>query len=663
MNILSEHSLLISPFRPGIPEDRNSETFWSGLHGCGASLALASLVFESNRFVLLITKDPHSGLRMEHEIRFFLSEKIPVLHLPDWETLPYDVFSPLPDITSQRLETLAGLPNVKNGILILSAATLMQRIAPRDHILANSFAWKIGQTLPLEQIRQQLVTVGYQSVSQVYQHGEFAVRGSILDLFPMGSKLPYRIEFFDDEIESIRTFDTDSQRSLDRFGEIRLFPAREFPFDESSIKRFRQRFRSEFPQANPRNSIYQDVTNGFAPGGIEYYLPLFVEQTESIFGYCPKNTILVLSDAALEAARSFHAETLSRYEQRRHDIERPILDPAHLYLSPEELQEAIANYPSIQMLSKSKDSNERGILATFDTQTLPDVSLKTQHRHPSEALETFINGFEGRVLFIAETAGHREALADTLHRQGIFPESVSDWRDFLDSKATLFLLIAPMDHGLLMPSEGIAIITESQLTGRRAQQRRRRKRSNGRELENIIANLTELSPGTPVVHQEHGIGRYQGLQKLEFSGIETEFLIIEYQNHDKLYVPVASLAQIGRYSGAEPESAPLHKLGGDQWKKVKKKAAARIRDVAVELLDIHARRAAKKGFAHQTTAIDYEDFALGFPFEETPDQELSIEQVLADMASPKAMDRVICGDVGFGKTEVAMRAAFVSVQN
>ncbi|MCI0654273.1 MAG: transcription-repair coupling factor [Methylococcaceae bacterium] len=663
MTIFPANPASIYPFHPSVPNDRDKQTIWTGLYGCGDSLALASLAAESNRFILLITKDPQTALRVEHEIRFFLPEKFSVLHLPDWETLPYDVFSPLPEITSQRLETLAGLPTTKHGILILSAATLMHRIAPREHILANSFAWKIGQSLPLEQIRQQLAGVGYQSTSQVYQHGEFAVRGSILDLFPMGTKLPFRIELFDDEIDSIRTFDTDTQRSLEKFDEIRLFPAREIPFDEHSIKRFRQQFRSEFPQASQRTPIYQDVSNGIAPGGIEYYMPLFVDKTESIFSYCPRNTILVLFESAMEAARSFHAETLCRYEQRRHDINRPILNPEVLFLSPREMDETIARMPRIQLQAAPDPSDNINAIVNFDTQPLADISLKPQNKRPTEVLEAFIDQFRGRVLFVAETAGHREALMDMLRKQGIFPEAVSDWKDFLASRAALCLVVAPMDQGLLMQAAGIAIITESQLTGQRAQQRRRRRRSSGQELENIIANLTELSPGTPVVHQDHGVGRYYGLKKLEFSGVETEFLILEYANHDKLYVPVASLHLIGRYTGAGAETAPLHKLGGEQWKKVKKRAAARIRDVAAELLDIHARRAAKKGFAHKITDIEYEDFALGFPFEETPDQETAIEQVLQDMTAGQSMDRVICGDVGFGKTEVSMRAAFVSVQN
>lgn len=663
MKSYAPNSILDSIFDPGIPENPDTIEFWTELQGCGDSLSLASLAAKSNRLVLVVTADPQCSLRMEHEIRFFLPDKIPVLHLPDWETLSYDVFSPLPEITSQRLETLAGLPTTQNGVLILTVATLMHRIAPREHIIANSFSWKVGQLLPLHQIRQQLATVGYQNTSQVYQHGEFAVRGSILDLFPMGSKIPYRIELFDDEIESIRTFDAETQRSLDRFDKIRLFPAREFPFDEYSIKQFRQRFRSEFPQTSQRNPIYQDVSNGITPGGIEYYIPLFVENTESILSYCPQDTILVLTDSTWAAARSFDVETRSRYEQRRHDIDRPILDPNTLFLSPDQLQATIEDYPRIQICVTPKVASDSKVISNFNTQPLPDISLKPQNKRPTEALETFIGDFKGRILFVAETAGHREALTETLRKQGIFPEIISDWTDFLNSQAALCLLVAPMDHGLLIESAGLAIITESQLTGQRAQQRRRRRRTSGQELENIIGNLTELSPGAPVVHQDHGIGRYLGLKKLDIAGIETEFLILEYANNDKLYVPVAALHQIGRYTGANEETAPLHKLGGEQWKKVRKRAAAQVRDVAAELLDINARRAARPGFAYQINPIDYEDFVLGFPFEETPDQETAIEQVLSDMVSDQTMDRVICGDVGFGKTEVCMRAAFVCVQN
>lgn len=656
-------SVSSSLFDPVLPENLKTPEYWTELHGCSDSLCLASLVAKSKRLVLVITADPQSALRLEHEIRFFLPESYPVLHLPDWETLPYDVFSPLPEITSQRLETLAGLPATKHGILIVTVATLMHRIAPRDHILANSFSWNVGQVLPLEQIRNQLTSVGYQHTSQVYQHGEFAVRGSILDLFPMGSKIPYRIELFDDEIESIRTFDTETQRSLEQFEKIRLFPAREFPFDDSSIKLFRQGFRSKFPQASQRNPIYQDVSNGITPGGIEYYLPLLVKKTESIFKYCPADTIFVLADSALTAARSFYAETLSRYEQRRHDIDRPILDPDTLFLSPDQLEKTIENYPRIQLSTDSTNTSDSRVIRNFNTQCLPDISLKPQNKRPTEALENLVDGFDGNILFVAETAGHRETLVETLRNQGIFPEIVSDWNAFLNSQATLCLLIAPMDQGLLIESAGFAIITESQLTGQRAQQRRRRRRTSGQELENIIGNLTELSLGAPVVHQDHGIGRYQGLKKLEVAGIETEFLILEYANNDKLYVPVASLHQIGRYTGANEETAPLHKLGGEQWKKVRKRAAARVRDVAAELLDINAKRAAKPGFSHKLNPDEYEDFVLGFPFEETPDQETAIEQVLSDMASKQTMDRVICGDVGFGKTEVCMRAAFVCVQS
>ncbi len=663
MNPISRNAAPASPFAPNEPKRQGDFDTWNGLQGCSDSLAIASLAARSSRLMLVITSDAQSALRMEHELRFFLSEEVPVLHLPDWETLPYDVFSPLPEITSKRLETLACLPSNEKGILVLTVATLMHRIAPRDHILANSFAWNVGLSLPLDKIKLHLASVGYQNTSQVFQHGEFAVRGSILDLFPMGSKLPYRIELFDDEIESIRTFDTDTQRSLDRFEEIRLFPAREFPFDDHSIKRFRQRFRIEFPDASQYNPVYQDVSNSITPGGIEYYMPLFVEQTESIFGYCPANTLTVADDQVMEAAHAFHAEVRSRYELRRHNLDRPVLEPEKLFLTPDELENHLDGTAQIRIRRDHPGPLTDGTPIIFDSGALPDISFKSQNQHPAENLVKFLQKFDGRVLFIAETAGHRETLLESLGKQAVFPEIASDWQKFQDSQATLCLLVAPLDRGLVLETSGIAIITENQLMGERAQQRRRRKRTSGQELENIIGNLTELSAGSPVVHQEHGVGRYLGLKNLEVGGVETEFLVLEYTNNDKLYVPVSRLYQIGRYTGASEETAPLHKLGGEQWKKVRKRAAARVRDVAAELLDINARRAAKSGFAHRVEDIEYHDFALGFPFEETPDQQTSIDQVLMDMASGQAMDRVICGDVGFGKTEVCMRAAFVSVQN
>ncbi|OAI08577.1 transcription-repair coupling factor [Methylomonas methanica] len=631
--------------------------FWSGLSGCGDSLTLAQAITQEKRLLVIVTPDTQTALRLEHELAFFLDNSLPILHFPDWETLPYDVFSPLPEIISERLRTLALLPDTKRGALILSVATLMHRLAPREHILAHSFAIEVGGTLSLEVTRAKLEAVGYQCVSQVYQHGEFAVRGSILDLFPMGSKQPYRIELFDDDVESIRSFDPDTQMSQDKMQKVELFPAREFPFTDEAIKRFRQAFREQFPDASPKNNLYLDVSKQIAPAGIEYYLPLFVERTESLFAYLPKSALFVLPAHFAENAQRFYSEADERYQQRKYDTDRPLLPPTRLFLSAEEIQQHTDSFSRVVLDNQAETAN------AFDCKLLPDVAIDSRLKEPAQRLRQFIEGFDGKILFVAETAGHREGLIDKLKSVKLAAKQVQSWPEFLQTDHTPCIVVAPMDHGLWLESTKLAIITESQLSGEKVQQRRRRQKSAARALENIFNNLDELSIGSPVVHQEHGVGRYLGLQILNVGGIDAEFLMLEYANHDKIYVPVSSLHMIGRYSGVSAENAPLHRLGTDQWSKAKKKAMERARDVAAELLDIHAKRAAREGFAFNIDNSDYNAFAAAFPFEETPDQLSAIEAILQDMAATQPMDRVVCGDVGFGKTEVAMRAAFVAVQS
>jgi transcription-repair coupling factor (superfamily II helicase) len=653
----------ITPFAPALPRSAAGTAVWRNLRGCGDSLALAQAVRQERRLYLVVTEDTQTAVRLEHEIEFFLGRSAPVLHFPDWETLPYDIFSPLPEIVSERLKALAALSRTEHGILLTPVATLMQRLSPRSHVLANTFALKPGSPLNLEETRQRLESVGYQCVSQVLQHGEFAVRGSILDLFPMGSHMPYRIELFDEEVESIRTFDAETQRSAGKVKEINLFPAREFPFDDAAIKRFRQAFRARFPEASLSNPLYQDISKGIAPGGVEYYLPLFVEKTETLFDYLPPQTTVVLHGAAREAAMAFFAETRSRYEQRRGYIDKPPLPPEWLFLSPETLAEWLDARPKVLIDPGEAEPVRAESVTDHACRPLPPLAFDSRQKQPAEALAAFIAELEGRVLFVAETAGHREALLDALGKARIRPRVVDTWQDFLDSPPGPCLVVAPMDHGLWLAEPTLAIVTETQLSGEKVQQRRRRRAAAGHKLDQVLRNLEELEVGSPVVHQDHGVGRYLGLTKLTVGGIETEFLALEYANHDKLYVPVSSLHLIGRYSGASPESAPLHKLGGEQWQKARRKALERVRDVAAELLDIYAKRAARQGHAYPAFTEEYAAFAAGFPFEETPDQETAILDVLKDMAKGEPMDRVICGDVGFGKTEVAMRAAFVAVQN
>ena len=645
-------------FSPNVPQSKDPAVIWTGLTGCGDSLALASAIKNENRLFVIVTPDNQTALRLEHELAFFLQGEHPILHFPDWETLPYDVFSPLPEIISERLKTLALLPQVKRGALVVSVTTLMHRLAPREHVLANSFAIKVGDDFNLELNRLKLESVGYQCVSQVYQHAEFAVRGAIVDLFPMGSKVPFRIELFDEEIESIRTFDPETQRSLEKIDRIQLYPAREFPFTDEAIKHFRQAFRTSFPETSPKNTLYVDVSKGIAPSGIEYYLPLFVEQTATLFDYLPSTAVLVASDTFNSTAQAFYAEAEERFEQRKYDVERPILKPEHLFLSSEELIQRTTAFARITL-----DNKQTGESINFTCYPLPNLALDAKLNEPAQALQQFISNFAGKILFVAESAGRREGLIDKLRSYKITVKPVESWQAFLKSEVSPCILVAPMEYGLWLDNPAIAIITESMLSGEKVLQRRRRRKSAARELENIVNNLNELTIGSPVVHQEHGVGRYLGLQTLQVGGITAEFLTLEYAHNDKLYVPVSSLHVIGRYTGVSPENAPLHKLGGDQWSKLKKKAIERIRDVAAELLEIHAKRAVKQGHAFVIEDAEYQAFADAFPFEETPDQQVAIETILEDMASPHPMDRVICGDVGFGKTEVSMRAAFIAVQN
>nr|MCH9699126.1 transcription-repair coupling factor [Gammaproteobacteria bacterium] len=614
----------------------------------------------------VVTADTQTALRLQHEIEFFVGKQVAVQYFPEWETLPYDVFSPLPEIVSQRLEILAQLPQQTHGALILSVSTLMQRLTPRAHILGQSLSIHPGNQLNIDSFREQLEQVGYQCVSQVIQHADFAVRGSIIDVFPIGSKQPYRIELFDDDVDSIRTFDPDSQRSIQKVDYIEVFPTHEFPFDDDSIKSFRKAYRSHFTDQGYNSLIYQEVSKGNTPGGVEYYFPLFVDQCETLFHYFPSNTTLITNHNFIESTRRFSEEVATRFEQRSFDIDRPPLPPEMLFLGERDLTEQMHTLKCIEISSTDVDSipdQPSSQIIDFQCQPLPDLSINNELQQPAQNLNNLLSTDIGKTLFVAETPGHRESLHELLGQQDIHPTMVSSWQEFLDTEQNLAITVAPMDHGLWSTQPALAIITETQLSGRKAAQRRRRRKDSGQALHNLIHNLNELEIGSPVVHQDQGIGRYQGLQTLTVGDIKTEFLTLEYANGDKLYVPVSSLNLISRYTGTEPELAPLHKLGGDQWSKARAKAIKRIRDVAAELLDIHAKRASRQGQQFDVDDSDYLKFSAAFPFEETPDQETAIIQVVEDLSSKQPMDRIICGDVGFGKTEVAMRAAFVAASN
>ncbi|MGW8309675.1 MAG: transcription-repair coupling factor [Thiogranum sp.] len=650
-----------NPLIPPLPAT-GERAIWSRLYGDSLPLALAAAARVHQGLLLVATADGQDAERLQNQLRFFCQgHPLDILCFSDWETLPYDSFSPHQDIISRRLETLHRLPDQRTGVLLVPVATLLQRLPPREFLDQYSLILDKGERLDLDSMRRRLEQAGYRCVSEVMEHGEFAVRGSILDLFPMGATDPYRIDLFDDEIETIRTFNTETQRSLESVERVRLLPAREFPVDDAAITRFRQAWRSCFEGDPQRAPIYRDVSNGLLPAGIEYYLPLFVERTASLFDYLPDTTCFITTDEARGAIDGFRAALSDRYESLRHDIERPILAPDRLYLDVTETDRAIDGYARVQIQRTEALVSGPGI-ANFATRALPTLRVQARTERPAAALQDFLATFPGRSLICAESAGRRETLLSQLHEFGLQPRPVEGWQAFVTGDDALAITVAPLEHGAWLNVEPpLVIITEPQLFGERALQRRRRRPRRDADL--IVRNLTDLNIGAPVVHEDHGVGRYLGLQKLAIDGVETEFLALEYAGGDKLYVPVASMHLVSRYTGSSPESAPLHKLGTDQWQKARKKAAERVRDVAAELLDIYARRAARKGYAAQIDDDEYQAFAAAFPFEETPDQALAIEAVIDDMRSERPMDRVVCGDVGFGKTEVAMRAAFVAAQS
>ena len=641
---------------PSLPATAGKQ-HWGNLPGAALSLAIAEAASYAKRFTLLLTADSQSAERLQEELSFF-APTLPVLHFPDWETLPYDVFSPHQDIISQRIAALYRLPELKHGVLVVPITTALHRLPPKRFLLGSSLVLEVGQQVDVNQMRGNLEAAGYRCVDTVYEHGEFAVRGALIDLFPMGSSQPYRIDLFDDEIETLRTFDPESQRSIDKVDSIKLLPAREFPLEKKAVTDFRGRFRERFDVDFRRCPIYQDLSTGITPAGIEYYLPLFFEETATLFDYLPADTQVFSLPGIEKAAEHFWVDARSRYEDRRVDPERPLLPPADIFLPVEDCFARLKNWPRVVV---SQDDIEEGVGRTrFSARALPDLAIQAKASEPLAALRRFIEEYPGRVLFCAESAGRREVLLELLARLKLKPKEVEGWPAFAASKERLGICIAPLNEGLLL--DELALIAESPLFGQRVMQRRRREKSRDGG-DNVIKNLTELRDGSPVVHIDHGVGRYLGLVTLEIDGQAAEFLALMYAEEVKLYVPVASLHLIARYTGSDDALAPLHRLGSEIWQKAKRKAAEQVRDVAAELLDIYARRAARKGYAFRDPLADYATFSAGFTFEETPDQQTAIEAVLADMLAPKPMDRLVCGDVGFGKTEVAMRAAFIAVHS
>ena len=649
-NLLIPASLAVP--RPG------ARLAFGRLIGASAALAAAETARLLDRPLLVLADDPRHADQLEAEIRFFAGDELAVRHFVEWETLPWDSFSPHQDIISERLATLAALPGMHAGIVIASAPALLQRLPPTDYVAARSLALRTGQTLPRDGFIDSLTAAGYVRVTQVSEHGEFAVRGSLIDVFPMGSTQPVRIDYFDEDIESLRFFSPETQLSGDVVDSVDVLPAREVPFDEDAIRDFRDRYRERFEGQPGKSRVYREVSDGIAHGGIEYYLPLFFPSTATLIDYLPGNCVVFAHDALEAILDQAWAEIEERFELCRLDPERPILSPAETFFAPDETLSRLAEYPACRYSAQSL--GERHGNLNLPTRLAPALKIEARYEDAAGALMQFLEGFDGRTLFTTDSAGRREQLHDMLSGRGLDIVRVDDWAAFASGTQEVAIAIAPLENGCLLPDADVAIIGEQQLFGERAKQRIRRKRTE-RDPETIIRQLNDLQSGSPVVHAEYGIGRYLGLTTLEAGGITGEFLELEYADGDKLYVPVHALDLISRYTGASADTAPLHRLGSDQWAKARRRAIRQVRDVAAELLDIYARRAARPGHRFHWPESDYRDFENGFPFEPTEDQARTIEEVLQDLTSDQPMDRIVCGDVGFGKTEVALRATFAAV--
>jgi len=645
---------------PPLPHGNQSRAWWRAPASPTAlawSIASAARAHEGP--LLVVARDNHEAHQLEADLHTLLGTAgdLPVVAFPDWETLPYDQFSPHPDIVSQRLSALHRLPTLEKGIVVVPVQTLMQRLSPLRHIAGGSFDYRMGQRLDFDAEKRRLEAASYRHVPQVLDPGDFAVRGGLLDVYPMGADAPLRIELLDDTIDSLRHFDPESQRSLDRVESVQLLPGREVPLDERSVERAMTLLRDRFDVDTRRSALYQDLKSGLAPAGVEYYLPLFFDATSTLFDYLHADALPVVTDGFGEAAEAFWAQTRNRYDQRRHDIERPLLPPDELYLSPDSLRERLNQRQRVEVCGPQH--SRHGDALPLGDQPLPPLPVAAKDAPAGEALKSFLGHYPGRVLIASDSPGRREALLEVLQAAALVPKVLADFTAFRTGRDRFAITVAPLEDGFALDDPRIAVLTERQLFPERATQAHRRRRT-GREPEAIIRDLGELTEGAPIVHEDHGVGRYRGLIAMDVGGMPGEFLEIEYAKGDRLYVPVAQLHLISRYSGASPETAPLHSLGGEAWAKAKKRAAEKVRDVAAELLEIQARRQARAGLALHVDRPMYEPFAAGFPFEETPDQRAAIEAVLRDLQSSQPMDRVVCGDVGFGKTEVAVRAAFAA---
>lgn len=631
---------------------------WGNIQGTHLAHAIATSASQYSGLTVVVANNSSDSQRLTEEIRYFFGGE--VFNLPDWETLPYDYFSPHQDIISERLSTLVKLPQAKNSVLVIPALSLQLKLPPVNYILGHSFTVKVGDTLDLDQLKLNLVSAGYQAVDSVFEHGEFCIRGAILDIFPMGSDQPFRIELFDDEVDSIRWFNAETQRSTETTESIQLLPAKEVPLDKSGIRTFKHRW-FDFFECDPKESpLYTDVTKQIAPGGIEYYLPLFFEETATLFDYLPQSCQLIFNQDLEKGLQHNWKDIEHRYEERRHDIRHPVLPPNEIYLNDNQTFAQFKLYGRIKTFPEN--IKEQAGHFNFALPALPSLQVNHKHDNPLAALESFLMENNEAVVFCVESAGRREALLELLERINISPQIIDSWHDLIEHEFEFAITTAPIEDSFYSQQLNAWLISENALFGERIRQSRRQKQEKD-QSENVIRNLTELTMGAAVVHIDHGVGRYRGMQTIEVDGDATEFVMLEYADQAKLYVPVSSLHLISRYSGADTDLAPMHKLGTEKWSAQRRKALEKIRDTAAELLEIYAKREAKPGTSCKFPRDDYDIFKSDFPFEETVDQKSAINAVITDMMRANPMDRLVCGDVGFGKTEVALRAAFIAIQN
>ncbi len=646
--------------KTSLPQKAGDKRHWGQLIGDSKLLYLSKLAEMADGPILIITPDQQTCTKLELLLPVISTKIAKPLTFPDWETLPYDQFSPHRDLISERLTTLYQLPNLKNGVILASITTLMHYLMPRKALESHTLIVNEGQAIKREEFCRQLESLGYRCVEKVMEHGEFARRGSLLDIYPMGHHTPFRIDLFDDEVDSIREFDPDTQRSTGKIENIKLLPAHECLTMEPYKSNFRQSWREEFAGNPKEHSIYQRISDGLSAAGIEYYLPLFYTQTETIFDYLPENTIVAHYGHLHNSAEKFWKEIKERHSQYGFDTKRPILNPLKIFLHTDVLFQSLNKYPQI-VIQKGKVANKSGQV-NLPTESLPKLATPSTLKKPLALFSEFIDSTTSKVLLCTETEGRQAVLVEQLLSLGYKPKQFDDLETFINNPSEIGVTILPIDKGFSLTEQNITLVAEPQLFEEYVRPSTKR-RSKAINPENVVRSLSEIKINDPVVHIEHGIGRYLGLNVIEIAGIPAEYVTIEYAGSDRVYVPVADLHLISRYSGSDVESAPLHKIGSKQWEKAKKKAAQKVRDVAAELLEIYAKRKAKRGKQANPPDADYHAFSNAFPFAETPDQQKAINAVIQDMTKPRPMDRLICGDVGFGKTEVSMRAAFLAINS